>query len=75
MGCVVCPAPDPAHGPGDSREALLEGDAAGKGLITRMTQIMLRFVGHTPSRMATFGPRIQAAVEQAPREAGLQPGR
>jgi hypothetical protein len=53
----------------------LEGDAAGQGLITRMTQIMLRFVGHTPSRMATFGPRIQAAVEQAPREAGLQPGR
>jgi hypothetical protein len=48
---------------------------AGQALITKMPQIMQRSMLYTQGRMATFGPRIQAAVEQAMREAGLQPGR
>ncbi len=48
---------------------------AGQALITKMPLIMQRSMAYTQGRMATFGPRIQAAVEQALREAGVQPGR
>jgi uncharacterized protein len=48
---------------------------AGQALITKMPQIMQRSMVYTQSRMATVSPRIQAAVEQAMREAGIQPGR
>jgi uncharacterized protein len=46
---------------------------AGKAVIAKMPLIMQRSMQHTQTLLGSFAPRMQAAMEQAMREAGLQP--
>jgi hypothetical protein len=48
---------------------------AGQAMINKMPLIMQRSMALTQSRMATFGPRMQSAIEQALRDAGIPTGR